>query len=174
MEQELQRTGQRRASSSIPQQLTATIKMNQPEKSIPELLTDYHTIAVVGLSARPDRPSHQVAQYMQSQGYRIIPVNPLYAGTYILGEHCYSTLVEADAELRKHNAQIEIVDCFRKSDAIETIADEAIEIGARVLWMQIGVVNEKAANKASAAGLAVVTDRCIKIEHTKIAHDLRR
>jgi predicted CoA-binding protein len=123
------------------------------------------TVAVVGLSAKPDRPSHEVAQYLQQHGFRIIPVNPTYAGTPILGEHCYASLTEAATALAPHGIHIDIVDCFRKSDAMLPIAIEAIAIGARCLWMQLGVLNEAAATKARDAGLQVVMDRCMKIEH---------
>lgn len=139
--------------------------MTETSDAIPTLLTSSRTIAVVGLSAKSSRPSHEVAQYMQAHGYRIIPINPSYAGTRILGEPCYTSLTEAAASLVNKNIKIDIVDCFRKSEAIEPIADEAIAIGARCLWLQIGVVNQAAANKALAAGLQVVMDRCIKIEH---------
>jgi predicted CoA-binding protein len=122
-------------------------------------------IAVVGLSAKSSRPSHEVAHYMQSQGYRIIPVNPTYAGTYILGEYCHASLTEAAAELQGEGAKIGIVNCFRKSSEIGPVVDEAIAIGAPCVWTQLGVVNEAAAERARAAGLIVVMDRCIKIEH---------
>lgn len=123
------------------------------------------TIAVVGLSSKADRPSHEVAQYMQAHGYRIIPINPTYAGTHILGEYCHASLTEAAEALASQGTNIEIVDCFRKSNAMLPIAAEAISIGARCLWMQLGVINEAAASKATDAGLRVVMDRCIKIEH---------
>lgn len=132
---------------------------------IPTLLSQCRTIAVVGLSAKSNRPSYEVAQYMQAHGYRIIPVNPMYAGTHILGEHCYSSLAEAAGAVAKEGGKIDLVDCFRKSDAISPIAAEAIAIGARCLWLQLGVVNEEAAAQARAAGLAVVMDHCIKLDH---------
>lgn len=122
------------------------------------------TIAVVGLSANTSRPSFDVARAMQAYGYRIIPVNPILAGTSILGEHCYATLAEAATALQTDGIGIDIVNCFRKSADIMPIADAAIAIGARVLWMQMGVVNEAAAASARAAGLQVVMDRCIKID----------
>jgi uncharacterized protein len=143
--------------------------MNRQPQTIPSLLAESRTIAVVGLSANPMRPSHSVAQYMQAHGYRIIPVNPTYAGTHILGEHCYPTLSQAAAELNEEGVQIDIVDCFRRSEAIESLVNEAQSAGAKCLWMQLGVVNEKAAAKAAAAGMMVVMDRCIKIEHMKAA-----
>lgn len=139
--------------------------MNSDVDAIPTLLTSWHTIAVVGLSVKTHRASHEVAHYMQRHGYRIIPVNPSYAGHHILNQYCYASLSEAAAALAKESIKIEIVNCFRKSEAIPPIADEAIAIGARCLWLQLGVINQDAAAKARAAGLAVVMDRCIKIEH---------
>jgi predicted CoA-binding protein len=144
------------------------LQMTQMTESIPALLSECRTIAVVGLSANADRPSFGVAQYMQAHGYRIIPVNPMYAGTHILGEHCYATLTQAHATLTEEGIKIDLVDCFRKSDAIPPVADEAIAIGARCLWLQLGVINDEAARKARAAGLAVVMDRCIKIDHMNL------
>jgi predicted CoA-binding protein len=123
------------------------------------ILGENRTIAVVGLSADWFRPRYFAAKYMQEHGYRIIPVNPRYPE--ILGEKCY-------ASLRDIPDQVDIVDCFRKSEDIPPIADDAIAIGARVLWMQIGVINEAAAAKARAAGLEVVMDRCVKIEHARL------
>ena len=125
------------------------------------------TIVVVGLSAHPDRPSHEVAAYMQAHGYRIIPVNPTYAGTHILGEHCYATLRQAEAMLAENAIGIDIVNCFRRAEHMMTVVEEAIEARARAVWMQLGVVNHAAAEKATAAGLAVVMDKCIKIEHVR-------
>ena len=132
--------------------------------SISQLLSAARTIAVVGLSSRPERASHQVASYLQQHGHRIIPVNPTYAGQSILGEHCYATLTQVS---REHGV-IDIVDCFRKSEEIPAIADDAIAIGAKVLWMQLGIVNDEAARHASNAGLDVVMNRCVKIEHARI------
>lgn len=128
------------------------------------LFASNHTIAVVGLSANISRPSFDVARAMQTYGYRIIPVNPILAGTSILGEHCYANLAEAATALQADGIGIDIVNCFRKSADIMPIADAAIAIGARVLWMQMGVVNAAAAANARAAGLQVVMDRCIKID----------
>jgi predicted CoA-binding protein len=141
--------------------------MNRDTPSIPALLAEYRTIAVVGLSTKPDRPSHAVARYLQAHGYRIIPVNPTYAGTHILGEHCFSTLRQAAKMLSEEGARIEIVDCFRKPEYIGSIVDEAIAIGARCIWMQLDIVDDAAAAKARALGLAVVMDKCLKIEHTR-------
>ncbi len=132
-----------------------------------EVLARCRTIAVVGLSPRPERASNEVAAYMQSHGYRIIPINPTLAGQTLMGETCHATLTDAAAALAKDNVDIEIVDCFRKSEDIAPIADEAIAIAANCLWMQLGVVNQAAAEKAEQAGLIVVMDHCIKIEHMK-------
>ncbi len=132
---------------------------------ITAILKQYRTIAVVGLSTKPERASHEVAHYLQQHGYRIVPVNPSYAGSRILGEPCFATLTEAADALKKQGTSIEIVDCFRQSDAIMPIAEEAIAIGARCLWLQLGVINDQAVTKARAAGLQAVQDHCIKIEH---------
>jgi predicted CoA-binding protein len=144
--------------------------MYQQPEVIAAVLADSRTIAVVGLSTRPERPSHGVAQYMQLHGYRIVPVNPTYAGTHILGEYCYPTLTEAAAALARENGHIDIVDCFRKPEHMMPLVDEAIAVGARCIWMQLGVVHPAAAAKAEAAGLAVVMDKCIKIEHVLNIH----
>jgi predicted CoA-binding protein len=135
---------------------------------IPRMLSRCHTIAVVGMSADPKRDSYHVSQYMQGHGYRIVPVNPTYAGTTILGEHCFPTLQAAADQLTSDGQRIDMVNCFRRSDAMVLVAEEAIEIGALCLWMQLGVVNQKAADLAQAAGIAVVMDRCIKIEHSDL------
>ncbi|MBC7502418.1 MAG: CoA-binding protein [Herminiimonas sp.] len=133
---------------------------------ISTILAQSRTIAVVGLSEKPERPSHGVARYLQAQGYRIVPVNPACAGTMVLGEPCYANLIEASTALTDAGQpNIDVVDCFRRADAIAPVMDDAIRIGARYVWMQIGVVNEPAAEQARAAGLGVVMDRCIKIEH---------
>ena len=130
-------------------------------ESIPQLLSAARTIAVVGLSSKPERASYQVAAYLQQHGHRIIPVNPTYAGQSILGEHCYATL----AQVAKEHGVIDIVDCFRKAEDILPIAEQALAIGARCLWMQLGIVNEDAARLAQKAGMLVVMDHCLKIEH---------
>ena len=111
---------------------------------------------MVGLSAQWHRPSHFAAKYMQEHGYRVIPVNP--GNDEILGERCYKSL-------RDIPEKVDIVDCFRKSADIGPIAEDAIAIGAKVLWMQLGVHNEAARARAEAAGLEVVENRCVKIEH---------
>ena len=102
-----------------------------------------------------------MASYLQQHGHRIIPVNPTYAGQSILGEHCYATLTLA---AREHGV-IDIVDCFRKSGDILPIAEQAVAIGARCLWLQLGIVNEAAAQLARKAGMMVVMDHCLKLEH---------
>lgn len=122
-------------------------------------------IAVVGLSSRPERASYDVAAYMQEAGYRIVAVNPMYAGQSILGQHCHATLQEANAALAVDGLRISIVDCFRKSADIPPVVDEAIAIGAECVWMQLEIEHEDAAAKARAAGLKVIMDKCIKIEH---------
>ena len=122
------------------------------------ILKQYKRIAMVGLSANPYRPSHFAAIYMQAQGYKIFPVNPGEAGRKILGEMVYAGLKEIPEP-------VEIVDIFRKPEDVPPIVDEAIEIGAKVIWMQLGVINHEAAAKARQGGLEVVMDRCVKIEH---------
>ena len=130
------------------------------------ILGTTRTLAVVGLSPQWHRPSFFAAKYMQSHGYRIVPVNPTAAG--ILGERSYPSVTAAAQALAKDGVKIDLVDCFRRSEDIPPIADEAIAIGAKFLWMQIGVINEAAAAKARAAGLEVVMDRCVKIEHARL------
>ncbi|MFN9473465.1 CoA-binding protein [Acidovorax sp.] len=125
------------------------------------ILGTCRTIAVVGLSPQWHRPSFFSAKYMQAHGYRIVPVNPM--ASEILGERCYPSITAAAADHR-----IDMVDCFRKSEDIPPLAEEAIAIGAQCLWLQLGVVHEEAAARARAAGLAVVMDRCVKIEHARL------
>ncbi len=125
------------------------------------ILGTCRTIAVVGLSPQWHRPSFFAAKYMQAHGYRIVPVNPM--ASEILGERSYPSITAAAADHR-----IDMVDCFRKSEDIPPLAEEAIAIGAQCLWMQLGVVNEAAAAHARAAGLSVVMDRCVKIEHARL------
>ena len=139
--------------------------MNQPD--ILHILKTCKTIAVVGLSPKVHRDSYEVSEYMQSQGYRIIPINPVAAAsnTPILGEKVYATLAEA-AKVEK----IDMVDCFRNSADIPPIASEAVQIKAKVLWMQLGIENEAAKTEAVAAGLAVVENRCLLIDHRRIKH----
>ena len=130
------------------------------------ILGTNRTIAVVGLSPQWHRPSFFAAKYMQAHGYRVVPVNP--SVPEILGERSYASVTAAAEALAAKGGKIDMVDCFRRSEDIPPIADEAIAIGAMCLWMQIGVVNEAAATKARAAGLDVVMDRCVKIEHARL------
>jgi predicted CoA-binding protein len=152
------------ARQCFPRSLSDT-RMDIDSDLIPRILEESRTIAVVGLSTNPARPSHEVATYLQRHGYRIVPVNPMHAGERILGEPCHASLIDAAAAVQRDGMRIDVVDCFRRPDAIMPIAEDAIAIGARCLWMQLGVVNEEAAAKARAAGLDVVMDRCIKIAH---------
>ena len=128
-----------------------------------QLLRTYKHIAVVGLSADPYRPSYFVAVYLQAEGYNIIPVNPRYAGQTILGKRVYASLTEA----REAGEQIEIVDVFRKPEALEPVLQEAIAIGAQVLWLQLGIRNDEIGRRALAAGLEFVQDHCAKMEHAR-------
>ena len=123
------------------------------------ILRESKVIAVVGLSADWFRPSYFAAKYMQEHGYRVIPVNPKYPE--ILGEKCYKSL-------REIPHQVDLVDVFRKTADVPPVAEDAIAIGAKVLWQQLGVRNEAAAARAQAAGLETVMDRCVKIEHGRL------
>lgn len=123
---------------------------------------------MVGLSDKPERPSHGVARYLQQHGYRVVPVNPACAGQSILGEPVFSSLREAADALGGQGKSIDIVDCFRNPDAMLPLAREAVAVRARCLWMQLGVINQAAADLAAAAGLDVVMDHCIKIEHAAV------
>ena len=125
-----------------------------------EILRKYRTIAVVGLSSDETRESLGVAAYMQAAGYRIVPVNPVE--TEVLGEKAYPTVVSIPS-------QVEIVDVFRRPEALPGVVDDAIAAEAKVIWMQEGIVNEEAAAKARAAGLEVVMDSCIRTEHRRMA-----
>ena len=123
---------------------------------IPELLRDSRVIAVVGLSSDPFRPSHGVAEYMQSAGYRIVPVNP--NETEVLGERSYASLEEVPGK-------IDIVNVFRRADECDEIVRQSIEKKAKTVWFQLRIVNEKAAESAESAGLQVIMDKCVKMEH---------
>ena len=129
---------------------------------LPLILSSCRTIAVVGLSPHPHRASFDVARYLQAAGYRIIPVNPNVAadGGEVLGEKAYASLLDA-----ARHEKIELVNCFRNSIDIPPVVDEAIAIGAKAVWMQLGISNAAAAAKAEAHGLLVVQDQCIKIDH---------
>ena len=130
------------------------------------ILGTCRTLAVVGLSPQWHRPSFFAAKYMQEHGYRIVPVNP--SASEILGERCFPSVTAAAQALAKDGLKVDLVDCFRKSADIPPIADEAIAIGAKCLWLQIGVIDEASAARARAAGLDVVMDRCVKIEHARL------
>ncbi|MBM4300857.1 MAG: CoA-binding protein [Deltaproteobacteria bacterium] len=136
--------------------MSPTLEREASAAEIAEILENYRVVAVVGLSHKPDRPSYRVAQYLQEHGYRIIPVNPRCQE--ILGEKCYPTLKDIPFP-------VEIVDIFRKVDLIPEIVDAAIAVGAKVVWMQQGLEEPHSARKAKQAGLRVVMDRCMKIEH---------
>ena len=128
-----------------------------PDDLLRKILTDTKTIAMVGASANPARPSNGVMRFLQSRGYRVIPVNPNLAGPTLNGERVYRKL----AEIKE---PVDMVDVFRISEAAGAVADEAAAIGAGVLWMQLGVINEKGAARARKAGLTVIMDRCPAIE----------
>jgi len=138
------------------------------DEALKEILESHSTVAVVGLSRNPSKDSYRVAEYLQIQGYRIVPVNPV--AEEILGEKSYPSLLELPAELKR---AVGIVDIFRPPEAVPPIVDDAIKLreehGApHVVWMQLGIVNEEAAEKARAAGMNVVMDRCIKVEHRRL------
>jgi predicted CoA-binding protein len=122
------------------------------------ILEKYRKIAMVGLSSNPYRPSHFAAMYLLAEGYEVIPVNP--REKEILGQICYPSVTAIPGV-------VEVVDIFREPSAVQEIVDEAIAVGAKVVWMQLGVIHEEAAEKARAAGIEVVMDRCMKIEHAR-------
>ncbi|HSS66312.1 MAG TPA: CoA-binding protein [Gammaproteobacteria bacterium] len=126
---------------------------------IRRILKENHTVAMVGLSANWYRPSHFAAKYLQIHGFRVIPVTPTY--DEILGEKCFPSLIDLPAP-------VDVVDCFRKSEEIPALAEQAIQIRAKVLWMQLGIANQEAAEMASGAGLDVVMNRCMKIEYARL------
>ncbi len=128
-----------------------------------KLLQTYRNIAIVGVSANQYRPSHFVAIYMQAEGYNIIPINPTLTGRTLLGKRVYASVTEAHAA----GEQIDIVDIFRKPEAIPPIAEEAIAIGAKVVWLQLGIRNDEVGRRVQQAGLVFVQDRCIKMEHAR-------
>jgi predicted CoA-binding protein len=133
---------------------------NPPLEEIDAVLEKYEVVAVVGLSPKPERDSHKVAKYMKEHNYTIVPVNP--GQKNILGEKCYPNL-------KAIPFPVDIVDVFRRPDAVPPIVDDAVEIGAKVIWMQLGIVHNEAAEKAREAGLEVVMDRCMKVEHMRMA-----
>ena len=125
-----------------------------------QIFRETRTIAVVGLSPDPRRDSHRVARYLQEQGYRIIPVNPTVQE--VLGEKSYP-------DLRAVPERVDLVDIFRRPEFVPEIVDQAIEVGARIVWMQLGITHEAAARRAEQAGLTVVQDRCAMVEHRTLA-----
>ena len=131
------------------------------EKDIKKILSNSKTVAVVGISPNEDRPSYIVASYLKSKGYQIIPVRP--DGEQILGEKVYHSLTEIPKEI-----DVEVVDIFRKSEDVPPIVDEAIQRGAKAVWMQEGIIHKEAGEKAEKAGLKVVMDRCLKKEHQRL------
>lgn len=131
------------------------------DEDIAELLTSARTIAMIGASDRPDRPSYGVMKFLQDHGYRVIPVNPTITGEHVHGEYVWR-------ELSQVGVPIDIVDVFRNSEAAGEAVDQAIAIGAKAVWMQLGVVNDEAAERAEAAGLKVVMNRCPKIEIMRV------
>ena len=139
---------------------TVTPKGGPMEREVADILRKSKTVAVVGISDKEERDSHKVARYLKNHGYRIIPVNPKL--TEVLGETCYP-------DLRSVPDHIDVVDVFRSIDAIPSIVEEAVAVGADAVWMQIGLQHEEAAEKARKAGLAVVMNRCMKIEHSQLS-----
>lgn len=129
-----------------------------------DILRDYHTIAVVGLSSKDDRPSYGVAQYLQRQGYRIIPINP--NESEVLGETAYPDLLSVPEP-------VEVVEIFRRSEYVPEVVEQAIAIGAKAVWMQDGIINEDAARRARAAGLQVVMDNCMARRHRRLTAEGR-
>lgn len=134
-------------------------KSNATSEEIKEILLNSRTIAVVGISSNPEKASYRVAEYLKNNGYEVIPVNPNYEE--VLGLKCYP-------DLKSIPVHIDIVDIFRQPDAIPPIVDDSIEIGASTVWMQLGLCKNESAEKAKAAGLNVVMNKCIKIEHAAI------
>jgi uncharacterized protein len=132
--------------------------------AIRQILDNHKTIAVVGLSPKSHRDSYEVAEYMQSHGYRIVPINPAAQVTEILGEKVYPSLLEA-----AQHERIDLVDVFRNSADVPPVMDDAIAIGAKAVWLQLGIEHPEAAARAQAAGLMVVQNRCLLIEHRRLA-----
>ncbi|CAJ0719157.1 putative protein YccU [Ralstonia mannitolilytica] len=153
--------------------LTALLTMStQPsyadEQATIRRLLSGKTIAVVGLSPRPTRPSYDVARYLQQAGYRIVPVNPQHVGEDVLGEPCHATLTEAATTLAAAGERIDLVDIFRRADQVLPVVQEAVALGVGGIWVQLGIVNDEAMAVARAAGIPAVQDRCTKIEHWRL------
>jgi len=139
-----------------------SVKRSYADSFLRDILRAVKVIAVVGASSNGNRPSHMVMTYLQNKGYRIVPVNPALAGQHLLGETVYKDLASIPFS-------VDMVQVFRKSAAAGEIADQAVAIGAKVVWMQLDVVDEQAAQRAEAAGLKVVMDRCPKIELERVS-----
>jgi predicted CoA-binding protein len=136
-----------------------------PDWQIRRILRDVNTVAMVGASTTWNRPSYFAMKYMQDKGYRVIPVNPRAAGETLLGE-------EAVASLKDITEPIDMVDIFQRSERVPPVVDEAIEVGAKIVWMQLSVRHDEAAKKAEDAGLTVIMDRCPKIEFARLSGEL--
>jgi predicted CoA-binding protein len=132
---------------------------NPPDETIRQVLAMPRTVAVIGCSPNPERDSHRIARLLQTRGHRVIPVNPGHQT--ILGERCFGNL-------RDIPEPVDMVDIFRRSEHVAPIVDEAIEVGVKIIWMQLGVIDEQAASKAQQAGLMVVMDRCPAIEYRRL------
>ena len=146
--------------SAVKEEEAKIHTINYTDQYLRDLLGSVHTVALVGASPKPHRDSYRCMQSLLQHGYRVFPVNPAEAGRQILGRHCYATLAELPEP-------IDMVDIFRTPDAALAVTQEAITIGAKVVWMQLAIVNQQAAALAEAAGLTVVMDRCPKIELEK-------
>jgi len=133
--------------------------MTESDEFLREILRRCQTIAVVGISDKPDRPSHYVSAYMQAQGYRIVPVNPRFQT--VLGETCYPTLEDI-------GFKVDLVDVFRRTEDVLPVAHSAVAVGASCLWQQMGIANQQAHELAQAAGLQSVMNRCLKVEHARL------
>ena len=142
--------------------MTAVIHDRYEDSYLRKILRECKTIAMVGASANWNRPSYFAMKYLLDRGYRVIPVNPAAAGQEIMGQKVYAALADLPVKA-------DMVDIFRNSEAAGPITDDAIAHGAKVVWMQLGVVNDAAARRAEAAGLRVVMNRCPKIEHSRLA-----
>jgi predicted CoA-binding protein len=134
---------------------------NPPDRTLQEVLSRARTIAVVGLSDRPDRPSHDVAAYLQRAGYRIVPVNPRLAGREVLGER-------VAASLREIPVRVDVVDVFRRPEFVPEVVEDCLAYGVPVIWLQLGIAHPEAAARARAAGVLIVQDRCLKVEHARL------
>ena len=152
-------------SASEATDVAAPVRLDYPEALIRKILRQTKTIAMVGASANWIRPSFYAMKYLQKKGYRIIPVNPREAGNEILGELAYASLAEIPVK-------VDMVQCFRGSEAIPAIVEDAKAISPKVLWMQLGVRHDGAAGIAEAAGMTVIMDRCPKIEYGRLGGDI--